>query len=162
MTCWFQLTERFSWTDSFPPGAREIPYRTDYLGAAVSAPDRLDYGPDLIDRSPCDTGPPCLCRDVQSFAIWAEQRRLGPEPGALLALALFGGQPESRLDSAFTAAEWQAAVDSYVAAGATLCLAVGDSPTGLDISVPLTMDIIWFLARGSLASTPCDTHAFAL
>jgi hypothetical protein len=87
---------------------------------------------------------------VQSFAIWAEQRRLGPEPGALLALTLFGGQPESRLDSAFTAAEWRAAVDGYVAAAATLCLAVGDSPAGLDISVPLTMDLIWFLARGSL------------
>jgi hypothetical protein len=75
---------------------------------------------------------------------------LGPEPGALLALTLFGGQPESRLDSAFTAAEWRAAVDGYVAAAATLCLAVGDSPAGLDISVPLTMDLIWFLARGSL------------
>ena len=53
----------------------------------MSAPDRPDYGPDLIDRSPCDTGPPCLCRDVQSFAIWAERRRVGPGPGALLALA---------------------------------------------------------------------------
>jgi hypothetical protein len=37
-----------------------------------------------------------------------------------------------------------------VAAAATLCLAVGDSPADLDISVPLTMDIIWFLARGAL------------
>jgi hypothetical protein len=150
MTFWFQLTEIFPWTDPFPPGAREIPYRIGYLSASLSAPERPDYGPNLIDRSPCDTGPPCLCRDVQSFAIWAEQRRLGPEPGALLALALFGGQPESRLDSAFTAAEWRAAVDGYVAAGATLCLAVVDSPAGLDISVPLTIDIIWFLARGSL------------
>jgi hypothetical protein len=87
---------------------------------------------------------------VQSFAIWAEKRCLGPEPGALLALALFGGQPDSQLDPLFSATEWRAAVDSYVAAAATLCLAVGDSPAVLDISVPLTMDIIWFLARGSL------------
>jgi hypothetical protein len=29
-------------------------------------------------------------------------------------------------------------------------VAVGDSPAGLDISVPLTLDISWFLARGSL------------
>ena len=150
MTFWFQLTESFPWTDSFPPGAREIPYRSGYLSASLSAPERPDYGPDWIDRYPCNTGPPCLCQDVQSFAVWAEQRRLGPEPGALLALALFGGQPESRLDSALEAAEWRAAVDGYVAAAATLCLAVGDSPADLDISVPLTMDIIWFLARGSL------------
>ncbi len=149
MTFWFQLTEHFPWTDSFPPGAREIPYRIGYLSAALSTPERPDYGY-LIDRSPCDTGPPCLCRDVQSFAVWAEQRRVGPEPGALLALALFGGQPESGLDPSFTAAEWRAAVDGYVAAGATLCLAVGDSPAGLDISVPLTIDIVWFLARGAL------------
>ena len=150
MTFWFQLTEQFSWTDPFPPGAREVPYRSGYLSASLSAPERPDYGPDWIDRSPCDTGPPCLCQDVQSFAIWAEQRRLGPEPGALLALALFGGQPESRLDLAFAATEWRAAVEGYVAAAATLCLAVGDSPADLDISVPLTMDIIWFLARGAL------------
>ena len=150
MTFWFQLTESFPWTDPFPPGAREIPDRFGHLSASLSAPERPDYGPDWIDRSPCDTGPPCLCQDVQSFAIWAEQRRVGPEPGALLALTLFGGQPESRLDSAFTAVEWREAVDGYVAAAATLCLAVGDSPAGLDISVPLTMDLIWFLARGSM------------
>jgi hypothetical protein len=54
------------------------------------------------------------------------------------------------LDPLFSATEWRAAVDSYVAAAATLCLAVGDSPAELDISVPLTMDIIWFLARGAL------------
>jgi hypothetical protein len=105
MTFWFQLTEKFPWTDPFPPGAREIPYRSGYLSASLSAPERPDYGPDWIDRYPCDTGPPCLCQDVQSFAIWAEQRRLGPEPGALLALALFGGEPESRLDLAFAATE---------------------------------------------------------
>ena len=150
MTFWFQLTETFPWTDPFPPGAREIPYRIGFLGASLSASERPDYGPDVIERFPCDFGPPCLCQDVQSFAIWAEQRRLGPEPGALLALALFGSQPESRLDSALETAEWRAAVDGYVAAAATLCLAVGDSPAVLDISVPLTMDIIWFLARGSL------------
>jgi hypothetical protein len=150
MTFWFQLTEKFQWTDPFPPGARKIPYRIGYLSAAVSTPERPDYGPDWIDWSPCDTGPPCICQNVQSFAIWAEQRRLGPEPGALLALSMFGGQLESRLDAAFTASEWRAAVDGYVAAGATLCLAVGDSIAGLDISVSLTLDIIWFLARGSL------------
>ena len=54
------------------------------------------------------------------------------------------------MDPSFTAAEWRAAVAGYVAAGATLCLAVGDSPAGLDISVPLTIDIVWFLARGAL------------
>lgn len=150
MGFWFQLTEKFTWTDAFAPGARELPYRVVHLSASVSATERPDWGPDWIDRSPCDTGPPCLCQDVQSFAIWAEQRRLGPEPGAWLALALFGGQPESRLDSAFSDTEWRTAVEVYVSAAATLCLAVGDSPPGLDISVPLTMDIIWFLARGSL------------
>jgi hypothetical protein len=146
----FQLTEKFTWTDPFAPGARELPYRIINLSASVFATERPDWGPDWIDRSPYDTGPPCLCQDVQSFAIWAEQRRLGPEPGALLALSLFGGQPESRLDSVFSDTEWRAAVEVYVSAAATLCLAVSDSPTGLDVSVPLTMDIIWFLARGSL------------
>jgi hypothetical protein len=84
----------------------------------------------------------CLCR----------------EPGALLALALFGGQPVSGLDPSFTAAEWRAAVDGYVAAGATLGLAVGDSPAGLDISVPLTIDIVWFLARGALLARWMDLN----
>ena len=31
-----------------------------------------------------------------------------------------------------------------------MCLAVSDSPAGLDLSVPLTTDFIWFLARGAL------------
>jgi hypothetical protein len=148
MTSWFQLTEMIAWTHPLPLGAWEIPYRAAHLGAALSAADRPEYGPDWVDRYPCDSGPPCLCQDVQLFAIWAGQRRLGPEPGALL--ALFGGQPESRLDSVFSDAEWHAAVDNYVAGAATLCLAVGDSPAGLDLSIPLTTDIIWFLARGAL------------
>ncbi len=37
-----------------------------------------------------------------------------------------------------------------MAVGATLCLAVGDSPASLDISVELTLDMVWFLARGAL------------
>ena len=152
MASWFQLTEVFTWTElsPLPPGAWEIPYRAAHLGAALSAADRPEYGPDWIDRVPCDAGPPCLCQDVQSFAIWAERRRLGPEPGALLALALFGGQPESRLDAAFSDAEWRRAADDLLVGIATVCLAVGDSPAGLDISVPLTTDIVWFLARGAL------------
>jgi hypothetical protein len=76
MGFWFQLTEKFTWTDAFAPGARELPYRIIHLSASVSATERPDWGPDWIDRSPCDTGPPCLCQDVQSFAIWAEQRLL--------------------------------------------------------------------------------------
>jgi hypothetical protein len=111
MTSWFQFTEVLAWMHPLPPGAREIPYRAAHLGAALSAADRPEYGPDWIDRYPCDAGPPCLCQDVQLFAIWAGQRRLGPEPGALLALALFGGQPESRLDLAFSEADWRGAVD---------------------------------------------------
>jgi hypothetical protein len=150
MALWFQLTETFTWTDPSPPGAREMPDRHGHLSAALSAAARPDYGPDQIDRFPCDLGPLCLCQDVQLFAIWAEQRRLGPEPGALLALALFGGQPESQWDSALSATEWRVAVDDYVAAAATLCLAVGDAPADLDVSVFLTLDIVWFLARGSL------------
>ena len=150
MSAWFKLTERLAWTDSFPPEAREIPYRYAHLGGSFSPIACLDFGPDLIDRTPCDAGPPCLCRDVQLFAVWVEQRRLGPDKGAGLALALFGGQPEPRLDTAFSAPEWNEAVDRCVQAAATLCLAVGDSPMGLDISVPLTMDLVWFLARSAL------------
>ena len=160
MTSWFQITEVFSWTklNPLPPGAWEIPYRAAHSGATLSAADRPVYGPDWIDRLPCDSGPPCLCQDVQSFAIWAGQRRLGPETGALLALSLFGGQPESRLDSAFSDAEWSAAVAGLVTAAATLCLAVGDSPRGLELSVPLTTDIVWFLARGALILRWMDFH----
>ena len=158
MTDWFQLTEVLPWTHPLPPGAWEIPYRAAHLGAALSAAERPEYGPDWIDRLPCDSGPPCLCQDVQLFAVWAGQRRLDPEPGALLALALFGGQPESRLDSAFSDAEWSAAVEDLVAGAATLCLAVGDSPAGSEISLPLTTDIIWFLARGALVLRWMDFH----
>jgi hypothetical protein len=72
----------------------------------------------------------------------AEQRRLGPEPGALLALALFGGQPESQLDSAFSDTEWRAAVGDYVSAAVTLCLAVSDSPAHYELRMEYPCPLI--------------------
>ncbi len=74
----------------------------------------------------------------------------GPGAGRLAGAGVVRGPTDSQLDPLFSAIEWRAAVDGYVAAAATLCLAVGDSPSELDISVSLTMDIIWFLARGAL------------
>jgi hypothetical protein len=54
---------------------------------------------------------------------------------------------------AFSHREW---VDYATAGGgldtalATFCLAIYDTPTGTDLSVDLTIDIVWFMARGAL------------
>jgi hypothetical protein len=71
----------------------------------------------------------------------------------LLGKALFGFDYDDRRMLAFSHNEW---VD-YASVGgglgtalATLCLAIGDAPPCTDLSVELTIDIVWFMARGAL------------
>ena len=161
MTSWFTLTEDLGWADSLPKGARELPFRYAHLSAAVSASAAVsemeqwtrwsDQG--LISIDAVDTGPAFRYVDVAAFARWATCRRCGPNPGVLLGKALFGFDFEDRRMLAFSHNEW---VDYTSVSGglgtalATLCLAIGDAPFGADLSVELTIDIVWFMARGAL------------
>jgi hypothetical protein len=108
------------------------------------------YDPNLSSLDPSDTGPPFCYVDVQAFARWAEHRRCGPDPGVLLAKALFGFDFDSRLTISRTRHEW---IDDTCGmlgpALITLCLAVDDVNSHVDLSEKLTMDLVWFMARSS-------------
>jgi hypothetical protein len=153
MSSWFTLTEELDWTDGLPYGAVELPFRYEHLNAAVSAVERHDYAPNLLSVDPSDTGPPFRYRDVSAFARWAEHRRCGPGPGVLLAKALCGFSPDEHCCLAFTRDEWGDAIGlgaGLRTALATFCLAFGDVQSGTDLSVDLTIDIVWFIARSAL------------
>ncbi len=71
----------------------------------------------------------------------------------LLGKALFGFDFDDRRMLAFAHSEW---VD-YATHGrglstalAIFCLAIDDAPIATDLSVELTIDIVWFMARGAL------------
>ncbi len=86
--------------------------------------------------------------DVQCFAQWAETRRCGPQPGILLAKALFGFGFDGRLMLSRTHDEWIGLADVMLGPPlATLCLAIDDVNCHLDLSPEFTMDIVWFMAR---------------
>ncbi len=153
MGSWFTLTEELDWTDDLLHGAEELPFRYAHLSAAVSAVERHDYAPNLVSIDPSDAGPPFRYRDVWAFARWVEHRRCGPGPGALLAKALCGFPPDEHCCLAFTRDEWLDAIglgSGLHTALATFCLAFGDGQAGTDLSVDLTIDIVWFIARSAL------------
>jgi hypothetical protein len=86
--------------------------------------------------------------DVQFFAQWAETRRCGPQPGILLAKALFGFGFDGRLMRSRTHDEWIVIAAVMLRPPlATLCLAIDDVNCHLDLSQEFTMDIVWFMAR---------------
>ena len=155
MTSWFTLTERLGWTNPLPEGARELPFRYAHLSASVSEMAQWTRWSDqnMMSIDTFDTGPPFRYVDVAAFAGWAQCRRCGPNPGVLLAKALFGFDYDDRRMLAFSHDEW---VDYATAGGglgtalATFCLAIEDTPMGNDLSVDLTIDIVWFMARGAL------------
>ena len=158
MTSWFTLTEELGWADVLPPGARELPFRYAHLSAAVSEPDTTAQwsrwsDQNLMSIDTCDTGPPFRYVDVSAFARWAQCRRCGPNPGMLLAKALFGFDYDDRRMLVFSHDQW---VDYSAEGGglgtalATLFLAIDDAPQGTDLSVELTVDMVWFMARGAL------------
>ena len=71
----------------------------------------------------------------------------------LLAKHLCGFPPDAHCCLAFTRDEWIDAIghgSGLSTALAQFCLAIGDVPMGTDLSVSLTMDIVWFMARSAL------------
>ena len=155
MTSWFTLTENLEWANPLPDGARELPFRYAHLSASVS--DMAQWtrwsDQDMMSIDTLDTGPPFRYVDVAAFAGWARCRRCGPNPGVLLGKALFGFDFDDRRMLAFAHSEW---VD-YATHGrglstalALFCLAIDDVPMATDLSVELTIDIVWFMARGAL------------
>jgi hypothetical protein len=154
MSSWFTLTEELDWTDGLPHGVEELPFCYAHLSAAVSVVERHDYAPNLVSVNPSDAGPPFRYRDVWAFARWAEHRCCGPGPGVLLAKALCGFPPAEHCCLAFTRDEWLDAIglgSGLHTALVTFCLAFGDVQAGTDLSVKLTIDIVWFVARSALA-----------
>jgi hypothetical protein len=157
---WFTLTEGVGWSADLPIGAEQLPFRYAHLSASVSAMARHTYAQNLLSVDPSDTGPPLRYVEVAAFARWAEHRRCGPDPGALLAKALFGFATDERLMLSFTRHEWvDAACGTLGPALATLCLAIDDvkaGELGADLSVALTTDLVWFMARCAMVLTWID------
>ncbi len=158
MTSWFTLTEDLGWANALPTGTEELPFRYAHLSAVVSDQYRQwtrwsDQDMMSVDGHTVDTGPPFRYVDVSAFARWATCRRCGPNPGVLLGKALFGFDYDDRRFLTFAHQEW---VDFATVGGglgtalATLSLAIGDVPPGTDLSVELTIDMVWFMARGAL------------
>jgi hypothetical protein len=155
MTSWFTLTENLGWADDLPTGARELPFRYAHLSAAVSEMEQWTRWSDqgLISIDTVDKEPAFRYVDVAAFARWTTCRRCGPNPGVLLGKALFGFDYDDRRMLAFSHSEWvdyTSDGDGLGTALATLCLAIGDAPPRTDLSVELTTEIAWFMARGAL------------
>ncbi len=112
------------------------------------------YAQNLSSLDPSDLGPPFRYVDLAAFARWAEHRRCGPEPGVILAKALFGFQYDDRLMISLDRHDWvDAACGMLGPALATLCLVIDDVRTGdlgADLSGELTTDLIWFMARSAM------------
>ena len=70
----------------------------------------------------------------------------------LLGKALFGFDYDDRRMLAFDHHKWvdYATLPGLGTALATFCLAFDDAPMHTDLSVELTIDIVWFMARGAL------------
>jgi hypothetical protein len=154
---WFTLTEDLKWAAPLPLGAEQLPFRYAHLSMAVSTMVRHPYNPNLSSVDPCDTGPPFRYVDVQAFAQWAEVRRCGPQPGMLLAKALFGFDFDGRLMLARSHDQWMDLAGGMLGpALATLCLAIDDVNSHVDLSEELTTDIVWFMARSATVLTWID------
>ncbi len=102
---------------------------------------------------PSDGGPPCRLRDLQLFQTWAEQRRVGPQPGVELALGLFHHHPtDPTTFGNYARAVWRDAVGGERGMDAGLVaimLMAGDANIAGRLSVSRTEDLVWFLARSA-------------
>ena len=154
---WFTLTEDLEWAAPLPEWAEQLPFRYAHMSKAVSPMVRQPYSSNLASVDPSDTGPLFRYVDVQAFAQWAEHRRCGPDPGRLLAKALFGFEFDGQLMISRPRHEWvDDACDLLRPALATLCLAIDDVNSHVDLSEELTMDLVWFMARSATVLIWCD------
>ncbi len=63
------------------PGSQELAgIRFKHLGPCGD-PHIVTAGDLPVIHYPSDGGPPCRLRDLQLFRSWADQRRVGPQPG---------------------------------------------------------------------------------
>ena len=150
---WFTLTEDLGWGEPLPSGAKQLLFRYAHMSPSVTAAVRQPYAQDLYSLDPSDTGPPYRYVDVAAFARWAEHRRCGPNPGVLLAKALFGFPPDARRMGSLAPPAWANAVARLRPALAILCIAIDDvrvGDLGADLSGALTMDVVWFMARSAM------------
>jgi hypothetical protein len=135
------------------PGSQELAgFRFEHLGPSGDPPIVTAGGLPVI-HYPSDGCPPCRLRDLQLFRSWAEQRRVGPQPGVELALGLFN---HHTIDPAtfgnYARAVWQDAVGGERGMDAglvVLIIMVGDANIAGRLSVPQTEDLVWFLARSA-------------
>jgi hypothetical protein len=155
MTCWLSV----SGTDWLPScaNAREIhEYRTAHLGLYLGLP-HVSASPREICLQPCDGGPPLRIVDLKQFRAWADQRRVSPAPGVVLALALFNHPPDLSPYEENAPVFWRRAVEGLQSGLAQLSLLTDDTPMGRAISVANTEDFVWFLARCTYLLTWMDS-----
>ena len=127
-------------------------FRFEHLGPSGDPPI-VTAGDLPVIHYPDDGGPPCRLRDLQLFRSWAEQRRVGPQPGVELALGLFGHHPtDPATFGNYDRAVWRDAVGGERGMNAGLVVLIimaGDANIAGRLSVPRTEDLLWFLARSA-------------
>jgi hypothetical protein len=95
---------------SLIPGSQEFAgFRFEHLGTPGD-PHILTADDLPVLHYPSDGGSPCRLRDLQVFRSWADQRRVGPQPGVELALGLFIRPPDLAPFGNYSSAVWRAAV----------------------------------------------------
>ena len=127
-------------------------FRFEHLGPSRDPPI-VTAGDLPVLHYPCDGGPPCRLRDLQLFRSWAEQRRVGPQPGVALALGLFSHHPtDPTTFGNYARTVWRDAVGGERGMDhglAALMVMAGDANIAGRLSVPRTEDLLWFLARSA-------------
>ncbi len=135
-------------------------FRFEHLGPSGDHPI-VTAGDLPVIHYPSDGGPPCRLRDLQLFRSWAEQRRVGPQPGVELALGLFNHYPtDSTTFGNYARTVWRDAVGGERGMDhglVVLMIMAGDANIAGRLSVPQTENLVWFLARSAFILLWMDT-----
>ncbi len=127
-------------------------FRFEHLGPCGD-PHIVTAGDLPVIHYPSDGGPPCRLRDLQLFRSWAEQRRVGPQPGVELAFGLFNHPPDPEPFGNYARTVWRESVHGERGMFEGVCqlvILIGDACIAGRLSVAHTEDLIWFLARATL------------
>jgi hypothetical protein len=135
------------------PGAQELAgFRFEHLGPSGDPPI-VTAGDLPVIHYPWARRTPSRLRDLQLFRSWAEQRRVGPQPGVELALGLFNHHPtDPTTFGNYARTVWRDAVGGERGMDhglVVLMIMAGDANIAGRLSVPQTEDLVWFLARSA-------------
>jgi hypothetical protein len=142
------------WVPLIPRSQELAGFRFEHLGPSGDPPI-VTPGDLPVIHYPSDGGPSCRLRDLQLFRSWAEQRRVGPQPGVEfeLALGLFSHHPtDPATFGNYARAIRRDAVGgerSMDAGLMVLMIMAVDANIAGRLSMPRTEDLVWFLARSA-------------